>query len=96
MSGVNCLLARPNRFERLTPSLGGKCSVQLSYGRMAHMNPLTGDGLHKPIRSKVVGTVGLEPATSWSRTRRTTKLCYVPTSRNSASDSILFALHEFK
>jgi hypothetical protein len=26
-------LARPSRFERLTPSLGGKCSIQLSYGR---------------------------------------------------------------
>lgn len=26
----------------------------------------------------VVGTAGFEPATSWSRTRRTTKLCYVP------------------
>ena len=25
-------LARPRRFERLTPSLGGKCSIQLSYG----------------------------------------------------------------
>lgn len=26
----------------------------------------------------VVGTAGFEPATSWSRTKRTTKLCYVP------------------
>ena len=26
----------------------------------------------------LVGTAGFEPATSWSRTRRTTKLCYVP------------------
>ena len=25
-------LARSRRFERLTPSLGGKCSIQLSYG----------------------------------------------------------------
>ncbi len=27
---------------------------------------------------KMVGTAGFEPATSWSRTKRTTKLCYVP------------------
>ena len=26
----------------------------------------------------MVGTTGFEPVTSWSRTRRTTKLCYVP------------------
>ena len=25
-------MASPRRFERLTPSLGGKCSIQLSYG----------------------------------------------------------------
>ena len=30
------------------------------------------------LQAQVVGTAGLEPATSWSRTRRTTKLCYVP------------------
>ena len=28
--------------------------------------------------SELVGTAGFEPATSWSRTKRTTKLCYVP------------------
>ena len=26
----------------------------------------------------MVGTTGFEPATSWSQTKRTTKLCYVP------------------
>ena len=26
-------MARSRRFERLTPSLGGKCSIQLSYER---------------------------------------------------------------
>jgi hypothetical protein len=30
---------------------------------------------------QLVGTVGFEPTTSWSRTRRTTKLCYVPSFR---------------
>ena len=28
-------MASPRRFERLTPSLGGKCSIQLSYGDSA-------------------------------------------------------------
>ena len=27
---------------------------------------------------KVVGIVGFEPTTSWSQTRRTTRLCYTP------------------
>ena len=26
----------------------------------------------------MVGMTGFEPATSWSQTRRTTKLCYIP------------------
>ncbi len=29
-------------------------------------------------RVEVVGTTGFEPATSWSQTRRSTKLSYVP------------------
>lgn len=46
----------------------------------------------------MVGTAGLEPATSWSRTRRTTKLCYVPMTRLSlaAKESIDFLEPEFK
>lgn len=36
----------------------------------------------------MVGTAGFEPATSWSRTRRTTKLCYVPMRFISAGQSI--------
>lgn len=42
---------------------------------MENKNPIT-----DPIIGifAMVGTAGFEPATSWSRTRRTTKLCYVP------------------
>ncbi len=29
-------LARPRRFERPTPFLGGRYSIQLSYGRIEH------------------------------------------------------------
>ena len=29
-------MVRPRRFERLTYSFGGCCSIQLSYGRMVH------------------------------------------------------------
>lgn len=33
-------MVHPRRFERLTPSLGGKCSIHLSYGRIAYY-PIT-------------------------------------------------------
>ena len=33
--GIQAVVASPRRFERLTPSLGGKCSIQLSYGDSA-------------------------------------------------------------
>ncbi len=34
----------------------------------------------RPLRSivKVVGAIGFEPTTSWSQTRRSTKLSYTP------------------
>ena len=34
--------------------------------------------LCKPFISKVVGAIGFEPTTSWSQTRRSTKLSYTP------------------
>ena len=30
------------------------------------------------LRCSLVGVTGFEPATSWSRTKRTTKLCHTP------------------
>lgn len=30
------------------------------------------------VAPKAIGVAGFEPATSWSQTRRTTKLCYTP------------------
>ena len=30
------------------------------------------------LRAKMVGVTGFEPAASWSRTKRTTKLCHTP------------------
>ena len=35
--------------------------------------------LHKTISEEMVGETGIEPATSWSRTKRATKLRYSPT-----------------
>ena len=33
----------------------------------------------KNCKNKMVGMTGFEPATSWSQTRRSTKLSYIPT-----------------
>ena len=44
----------------------------------------------------MVGTTGFEPVTSWSRTRRTTKLCYVPIARNSRNEEYSTLEREIK
>ena len=42
--------------------------------------------------SKLVGVTGFEPAASWSRTKRTTKLCHTPiVSYNCCISDLLFA-----
>ena len=87
-------MARSRRFERPTPTLGGWCSIHLSYERIYTFKIIAvfGLSLNKTLQMeikrdntryyliflKMVGTEGFEPSTSWSRTKRTTKLCYVP------------------
>ena len=73
-------------FEPPACRLGGGRSVQLSYSDSPAILAPRGHHFHKQQKTSetirgersVVGTAGFEPATSWSRTRRTTKLCYVP------------------
>jgi hypothetical protein len=43
--------------------------VAFGHKKIIHQNDLV---------SKMVGKTGFEPATSWSQTKRTTKLCYFP------------------
>ena len=42
------------------------------------MVPVRDPSIRKPLISKMVGAIGFEPTTSWSQTRRSTKLSYTP------------------
>ena len=61
-------MATPRRFERLTHSLEGCCSIQLSYGA----------GKINCAKKQVVGATGFEPTTSCSQSKRSTRLSYAP------------------
>jgi hypothetical protein len=47
--------------------------------------PWCGNEKRKVLSPKVVGAVGFEPTTSWSRTKRATKLRYAPADRRSST-----------
>src|SRR5579872_5898711 len=60
--------ARPRRLELRTCRLEGGCSILLSYGRT----------IARSNYEITIGWTGLEPATSASQTRRSTRLSYHP------------------
>ncbi len=57
----------------MTGGLEGRCSIHLSYGRYTKKPP-------------TVGAPGFEPGTSWSQTRRATKLRYAPSGAREANE----------
>ena len=76
---INCFrnsLACPTGIEPVTPSLEGWCSIRLSYGHYSNrVYP-------KSIGYELVGVERFELPTSWSQTRRATRLRYTPEGRN--------------
>ena len=88
--GVFALWLKPRLFEQVKlsdtgvpewPGELGLCSdslyVQLTVKSAEELSP-TCEGFHKSLKHKMVGAVGFEPTTSWSQTRRSTKLSYAP------------------
>ena len=59
-------MACPTGIEPVTPSLEGWCSIRLSYGQI--------------VGQILVGVERFELPTSWSQTRRATRLRYTPKS----------------
>ena len=74
-------MARPKGLEPLTLGLEGRCSIQLSYGRLAtnwYEPPESREAMSGP-KKKVVGVERFELPTSCSQSRRATRLRYTPT-----------------
>ncbi len=71
-------MARPAGFEPATHGLEGRCSIQLSYGRIVISAPCFAIMQVDRVSLIMVGVEGFEPPTLWSQTRCATKLRYTP------------------
>ncbi len=65
-------MACPTGIEPVTPSLEGWCSIRLSYGHYSNR------ACPESTERKLVGVERFELPTSWSQTRRATRLRYTP------------------
>ena len=68
-------LVRPTGLEPVTLGLEGRCSIQMSYGRIIDSK------LKERELFEVVGAERFELPTLWSQTRCATRLRYAPTYR---------------
>ena len=72
-------VVHPLGFEPKTLALEGRCSIQLSYGRVIEpFDYLTEDGDHLQFDKNMVGVEGFEPPTTCTQNRCATKLRYTP------------------
>ncbi len=77
-------LARPAAIPRASCEVEAKANscrldiVDTGADLVLEMVPVRDQSTRKSFTSKMVGAIGFEPTTSWSQTRRSTKLSYTP------------------
>ena len=78
-----------------SPLIAGRASLRILQSKRT-VGEQTNGGFGRMRRADMVGAAGFEPATFWSRTRRSTKLSHAPRSNHPSSNplGILIAFQE--